>query len=195
MRFGVLLVLAFIAVTAVSFLSFSRLFGVNGVREQKAFTAAHVAHYTNQLSHCMKSESARSERASRIACLPIAVDLFAATQQPPREGYYFHKKAVFEVLQTGRHLVAFRRACTDGDLATKTFAWNAVPVDLAVLPSDRRVYGSFSGSVEFPDAGLRLERGCIVLIELPVDRLKSFYIGQWNRSTGKWLWQVEGNVF
>lgn len=173
----------FVSTTLLSFFLFVGERVGGGHRDE---AAARVVAYGRNLVECGRRKEA-IERHSR--CAAIAKELAIAAMYAPPSAFDYHKSSVFKILLAGRILSLVKEPCVDSDLRVQTFAWNLLPTDTTVLPPDRQEYGTFSGSVEFKEIGYRVEQACVMSIELPVDLIRRFEIGQWERSTNQWQWK------
>ena len=97
----------------------------------------------------------------------------------------------WDVYRNGRKLTYFKKPCVPADTQAELFL-DVFPDDPAVLPADRKPYGSEYLGFDFRiRGGIRLDDQCIVIAQLPDYDISRIQVGQWSAKEDRTLWEAE----
>ena len=100
-------------------------------------------------------------------------------------------RADWDVYRTGRKLTYRKKPCVPADTQAELFL-DIFPDDPAVLPTDRRPYGSeYLGFYFHTRGGIRLDDQCIAIAQLPDYAISRIQVGQWSTEEDRTLWEAE----
>ena len=96
----------------------------------------------------------------------------------------------WDVYRTERRLIYVKQPCAPADPQAK-FVLHVTPADPAVLPPERKRYGSDNFDFYFFLRGFRVGDQCMAAVDLPGYAINRIYIGQWISKENRTLWEAE----
>lgn len=97
-------------------------------------------------------------------------------------------RSVFDVYLWENEIVLSKEPCAREDVQAR-FVLHVFPVDPSVLSAARRPFGFDNLGFTFTQAGLRVHNKCLATVQLPSYAIDRFYVGQFDSSAQRDLWQ------